>query len=42
LIPIYTTLAEQSSTKKWALGVYKKAKMNYHPITQKSIEALIY
>jgi aminopeptidase N len=42
LLPIYSTLAEQERTKKWALGVYKKAKINYHPITQKSIEELIY
>jgi hypothetical protein len=42
LLPIYSALAAQDNTKKWALGVYKKAKITYHPITQKSIEELIY
>jgi aminopeptidase N len=42
LLPIYSALAAQDNTKKWALGVYKKAKANYHPITQRSIEELIY
>ncbi|WP_307719049.1 M1 family metallopeptidase [Massilia glaciei] len=39
--PLYAALLKSPQDKAWAEGVFKKAKVRYHPATQKSVSALM-
>ena len=38
VLPLYTGLLKNPEDKAWAVGVYKKARARYHPVTQKSVD----
>ena len=38
VVPIYEELAKSEEGKQFAIGVYRKAKPGYHPMTQGSVE----
>jgi len=41
IMPIYEALAESDEGREFALGVYRRAKPGYHPITVGSVEAVL-
>src|SRR5690606_20528134 len=41
VIPIYAGLAKPEEARRFAIGVYAKAKRGYHPLTQGSVEKVL-
>ena len=41
IIPIYEELARSEDGKRFAIGVYEKAKAGYHPLTRGSVEKVL-
>ena len=41
IIPIYEELAKSEDGKRFAIGVYEKAKAGYHPLTRGSVEKVL-
>ena len=41
IIPIYEELAKDEDGKRFAIGVYEKAKAGYHPLTRGSVEKVL-
>ena len=41
IIPIYEELARSEDGKRFAIGVYEKAKPGYHPLTRGSVEKVL-
>jgi leukotriene-A4 hydrolase len=41
IIPIYEELARSEDGKRFAIGVYEKAKSGYHPLTRGSVEKVL-
>jgi hypothetical protein len=41
LRPIYKELTKSNSGQQLAVSIYKKARANYHPVSQKSIDEIL-
>lgn len=41
VVPIYTELAKSEDGKAFAIGVYRKARPGYHPLTQGSVDKVL-
>lgn len=41
IVPIYEELAKSEDGKQFAIGVYRKARTGYHPLTQGSVEKVL-